>query len=101
MKTTVGSKSVFGNHMVRIALVTAVLLLIPLVSMQFSEDVDWKLNDFVVAGVLIFSAGLVLNLILTKVRTRKRKLVAVGVLTLAFLYLWAELAVGIFTNWGS
>jgi hypothetical protein len=63
--------------------------------------VDWKLNDFVVAAGLLFAAGLALDLILTKVRRRGRKVIAIGVVALAFLYLWAELAVGIFTHWGS
>jgi len=88
-------------HIVYIVLVTAALLLVPLVAMQFSEDVDWKLNDFVIAGVLLFVAGLALDLIVAKVRGQNRKLIAVGVLAAAFLYIWAELAVGVFTHWGS
>ncbi len=36
-----------------------------------------------------------------KLRTAKSRLIAAGVIGLAFLYCWAELAVGIFTNLGS
>jgi hypothetical protein len=89
------------SSIIRVAIGTGLLLLVPLVAMQFSEDVNWKLNDFVIAGALLFSAGLVLNLILTRVHSRKRKIIALGLLGLFFLYLWAELAVGIFTHWGS
>lgn len=95
------NRKIRDNHIARIALATALILLVPLVAMRFSEGVDWRLNDFIIAGFLIFCAGLVLELIISSVRTRKRRLVAVGVLALAFMYIWAELAVGIFTNWGS
>lgn len=93
--------SILDNHFVRIILGTVLILLIPLVWMQFDDEVNWQPNDFVAAGVLLVAAGLVLNLIVTKVRGKNRKLIALGVLTLVFAYIWAELAVGIFTNLGS
>lgn len=90
-----------GNHLARIVFATVLVLLVPLVAMQFNDDVNWRPNDFVVAGVLLFLAGLGVDLIFTKVRTRNRKAAALAVLAVAFLYLWAELAVGVFTHWGS
>jgi hypothetical protein len=84
-----------------VAAATAGLLMIPLVAMQFSEDVDWKLNDFVIMGALLFCTGLLLNFVMVKARTKKRRLIAATLITLVFLYIWAELAVGIFTNWGT
>lgn len=86
--------------MVRIALGTALILLIPLTTMKFTNDVNWRLNDFIVASVLLFAAGLALDLIVSKI-PGKNKFIALGVLIVAFLYIWAELAVGIFTHWGS
>jgi hypothetical protein len=69
--------------------------------MRFNDSVDWELNDFAVAGILLFSAGLVLDQIITRVHGKNRKIIALGVLVLTFLYVWAELAVGVFTNLGS
>jgi hypothetical protein len=46
---------------VRIALVTALILLVPLVAMQFTDEVDWGVADFVAAGVLLGGAGLLLQ----------------------------------------
>ena len=47
---------------VRVALVTVLVLLVPLVAMQFTDEVDWSLFDFVLAGVLLGGSGLLLEL---------------------------------------
>jgi hypothetical protein len=79
----------------RIALVTAFLLLIPLVAMQFSDEVDWNLFDFVVAGTLLFGSGLAYELIARKGGNIAYR-AAVGVAVAASLLLvWINLAVGI------
>ena len=39
------------------------MLLIPLVAMQFTQEVVWTLSDFVFAGALLFGAGLTFVLI--------------------------------------
>jgi hypothetical protein len=69
--------------------------------MQFSKDVNWSLIDFVVAGILLFGTGLLLNLVMLKTRSNTYRLVLGTVIVIVFLYIWAELAVGVFTNWGS
>jgi hypothetical protein len=81
-----------------IALATALVLLIPLVAMQLTNDVNWRPNDFVAAGGLIFITGSVF--VLAARRVRHRALLALGVAA-ALFYLWAELAVGVFTGLGS
>jgi len=42
-----------------------------------------------------------LTFALRKVRTTQGRLIAAGLIGLGFLYCWAEMAVGIFTNLGS
>jgi NhaP-type Na+/H+ or K+/H+ antiporter len=46
---------------VRVALATAFILLLPLVAMQITDEVDWGVGDFVAAGVLLGGAGLLLH----------------------------------------
>jgi hypothetical protein len=46
---------------VRIALATALILLVPLVAMQITDEVDWGVADFVVAGALLGGAGFLLH----------------------------------------
>jgi hypothetical protein len=47
---------------VRVALVTAFILLLPLVAMQITDEVAWDVADFVFAGVLLGGTGLLLEL---------------------------------------
>ena len=81
--------------LVRIALVTALILLLPLLAMQFTDEVVWDLADFVVAGALLFGTGLTYELIAGKGGNFAYR-AAVGVAAAAALLLvWVNLAVGI------
>lgn len=84
-----------------IALATGLILLIPLIAMQFTGEMDWNLFDFVVAGVLLFGTGFMFVLAARKVREIRRRAAIGIVLAAALLWVWAELAVGVFTTWGS
>jgi len=83
------------KNVFRVALVTALILLVPLVAMQFTDEVNWELNDFVVMGILIFGTGLALDLVARKANERYRVAIGTAVVA-AFLLIWVELAVGIF-----
>jgi hypothetical protein len=83
------------------AIIVAIILMAPLVAMQFTDEVAWTLLDFVTAGSLLLGSALVYELA-TRNLTNTKYRVAIGVaVAAALLYVWAELAVGIFTNWGS
>ena len=79
-----------------IVITVALLLLIPLVAMQFTTEVAWTLSDFVAAGVLLLSTGLMCELVMRKVNKIKYRIVICGVILIAFALIWIELAVGIF-----
>ena len=91
-----------NNHQVflKIALLTVVILLIPATVMQFTDEVDWGLLDFVVMGVLVFGTTSVAVLLWRNTRTQYRIPLIIGVVVFT-LYVWAELAVGVFTQLGS
>ena len=95
-KDMVNSNSVFSW----IALATAVVLLIPLIAMQFTDEVSWNLVDFLVMGILLFTTASLVVIVSRKVPRWSRVLTGFG-FAILFLYIWAELAVGIFTNVGS
>jgi hypothetical protein len=56
----------FKRSAIRVALVTACILLVPLVAMQITGEVDWGVADFVAAGVLLGGTGLLLELAVRK-----------------------------------
>lgn len=64
--------------------------------MQFTNEVNWRLIDFIVAAVLLLGAGLSIEIILRKVKGQKYRIVLFLVLLLVFFLIWSELAVGIF-----
>ena len=76
--------------------VTAALLLVPLVAMQFTGEVNWTLSDFVIAGVLLAGTGLAYVLSTMKMSSARARTVVGIVLAVALALVWAELAVGVF-----
>jgi len=88
-------------NIIRIALVTGFILLLPLLAMQITDEVAWDPADFIVAGVLLFGAGLAYELVARKGGTLAyRAAVGVAVAT-ALLLVWMNLAVGIIGNEGN
>ena len=80
---------------VRIALGTAFILLLPLLAMQFTDEVVWDPADFAVAGVLLFGSGLTYELVARKLGNLAYR-AAVGVAVMAALILvWLMGAVGV------
>ena len=79
----------------RIALGTGLILLIPLVAMQFTEEVKWGVFDFIFMGALLFCTGLAFVLLARKARTVSYK-AGVGIaLAAGLLLVWVNAAVGI------
>lgn len=81
-----------------IALIISLLLSIPLIAMQFTKEVNWSLFDFVVAGVLLSSAGIAFEIVMRKIKTIQLKTVLLAVLFFMLCFMWVELAVGIFNT---
>ena len=83
-----------------IVIATGLLLLIPVIAMQFTSEVNWNMTDFVVMGLLLLGTGSAF--VLVSRRSPRRRRVVIGVaFAAALLFIWAELAVGVFTNLGT
>ena len=94
-KKNITYNSMEHTRIKRIALITVLILLIPLIAMQFTAEVNWTLGDFIIMGALIFGTGLAYELISRKMNNKTFKLaVAIGVGTTLFMT-WVNLAVGI------
>jgi hypothetical protein len=78
-----------------VAFATAAILVAPLVAMQFTDEVNWGLLDFIVMGILLFGTGLTYVLI-SRISESIAYRTAVGVAVVAgLLLIWLNLAVGI------
>lgn len=80
----------------RVLLGAGAILLVPLVAMRFTREVDWGPLDFAVAAMLLAGIGSLHVLLTRKLRSAPQRRAIGGGLLLALLLLWAELAVGIF-----
>lgn len=76
-------------------IVTTLLLLIPLIAMQFTQEVVWTLGDFIVGGSLLFGTGLTYSILRSKYIQPWHRLAAGLALAAGLLLIWANLAVGI------
>jgi len=85
-----------NKRLIVILLAATVLLLIPLMAMLFTNEVNWTGFDFLVAGTLLYSTGLLCEFVLRKVQKTEYRIVLCGILLVMLFLSWAELAVGIF-----
>ena len=85
-----------NKRLIGILLAVAFILLIPLIAMQFTDEVDWKLFDFVIMGVLLLGTGLLCELVIRNVKKLEHRILICGAILVALFLVWAELAVGIF-----
>jgi hypothetical protein len=82
--------------MIRILHIVGILLLIPLVAMQLTKEVNWSLFDFIIMGAMLLITGLLGEVILKRVKKSKHRLILMVAIVMIFFLIWAELAVGLF-----
>ena len=83
------------KNIIRIVVLTVFILLLPLVVMQFTDEADWGLLDFAVAGILLFCAGITYELIAGKMTNIMYRAAAGLAVVTALILIWVNLAVGI------
>lgn len=72
----------------------ALLLLLPLIAMQFTDEVAWTAFDFIVMGLLFGTAGLGFELAVRMSSSWAYRAGAGAAIVAAFLLVWVNLAVG-------
>ncbi|MET4108009.1 hypothetical protein [Hymenobacter sp. UYP22] len=78
-----------------VALVTGLLLLIPLVAMQYTAEVNWTFSDFVFAAVVLFGAGATFVFIARMGNNGTYRLAAATGVLAGLMLVWANAAVGL------
>jgi len=79
-----------------IVVIVIVLLLIPLVAMQFTDEVNWTIADFVVAGAILSVFFLMCEIAIRKIKNVNYRVLMLVAFLIVLLLVWAELGVGIF-----
>lgn len=75
--------------------VTAFLLLLPLVAMQFTDEVNWTASDFVFAAVLLFGTLGLYEVAARRTGSATYRAAVIVALAGLFLLVWSNAAVGI------
>ena len=81
---------------IKILQMVGLLLIIPLIAMQLTDEVEWSLFDFIIMGTLLLITGLMGEIIFKKVKRYKHRVILYIVVIIIFFLIWAELSVGIF-----
>tara|TARA_R110000744_G_scaffold40308_1_gene91466 strand:+ start:1215 stop:1499 length:285 start_codon:yes stop_codon:yes gene_type:complete len=81
---------------IRIVLISLVILLIPFIAMQFTNEVQWTVADFIIAAGLLIGAGLAIEMVTRKIKNKTYKLILLVAILMIVMLIWIELAVGLF-----
>ena len=84
------------NIIIRIFPIVGLLLLIPIVAMQLTDEVNWSFFDFIIMGVMLSITGLAIGIIIKKIKYYKYRNIFFTIIVFVFLLIWAELGVGLF-----
>jgi hypothetical protein len=85
-----------NKRLLIILLVLLSLLLIPLIAMQITDEVNWTITDFIIAGSLLIGTGLLSEIVMRKIKNINYKVGLIVVILIILILTWIELAVGIF-----
>ena len=74
------------------------LLLLPVVAMQFTDEVNWTASDFVFAAILLFGPLGIYEFVARRTSSATYRAAVIVALAGAFLLVWSNAAVGITDN---
>ena len=72
------------------------LLLIPLIGMTITDEINWSPFDFIFMGSLLIFLSIGINFASNRAKNLKNRVLYIGILVIIFMLIWAELAVGLF-----
>ena len=84
------------NMMIKILPIVVLLLSVPLIAMQLTDEVNWSFFDFLIMGIMLSITGLALGIIIKKIKYHKYRNIFIAIIIMIFLLIWAELGVGLF-----
>lgn len=98
MKTKSTNVITKNKDITSVFVVTAAILTIPMVAMQFSEEWDWNVFDVTAIGTLLIGTGLLMVLASRRIKKVKHRVAIIVALLIAVLVTYIQLAVGIINS---
>jgi hypothetical protein len=99
MKTMNHSKKPAGaplaRQMMQVVLGAALVMLLPLLAMQWTDEVVWTVSDFALMGTLLVGTGTAFVVGARMMRSTQQRIILGIALAVGLFLMWAELAVGI------
>lgn len=84
-----------NSRLKKILISITIILTIPVFGTLFTDDFQWAFPDFIIAAILLYGTGIMIDLILRKVQKKSHRIALSGFILFLLLCIWAELAVGI------
>jgi hypothetical protein len=82
------------------ALIIFLILLLAIIGMSISEEVNWGIFDFLIAAIFLFCFGFLVDFACTKIQSRRARIISLICIIPLFFLIWSALAVGLFgTPW--
>jgi hypothetical protein len=96
LRETVTAMNAHNKRLGIMLLAIACILLLPLVAMQFTQEVNWSPSDFLAAGALLLSGCLTFEFFARRGGNVASRVIAGFAIAAVVALVWLELAVGIF-----
>lgn len=84
------------KRLLRLLMLVGAILLVPLIAMQFTDEVNWGWGDFIIAGILLLGTGLLIEHLIRRIHNKTYQRILISLLVVCLILLWAELGVGLF-----
>ena len=84
------------KRLIAIILTVSFFWLISFIAMQFTDEVNWNVFDFIIAAGLLFGMGLLIERVIRNVKKPSYRMALIITLLIILFIVWGELAVGIF-----
>ncbi len=85
-----------NKRLTAILVIIVAILLVPLIGMRFTNEINWSPADFILMGTLLLGTGLLCEWVLRSIKKTMQRIILCATILMALLLTWAELAVGIF-----
>ena len=89
-----GSGGSTGSFRKVYAAVALAILAVPLIAMQFSDEVNWTVGDFALFAAMLLALGAIIELAIRFVKGRWARAIAIALALAGFVFVWGMLATG-------